>query len=63
LRRRPKDWLILPVFIGITFCMSLMKAYALFTINEHTWLTRAVAVVDGKVARVGEAAQHRQPGM
>jgi hypothetical protein len=37
--------------------MSLVKAYALFTINEHKWLTRAVAVVDGNVKRVSEAAQ------
>lgn len=57
LRRRPADWLILPVFIAITFYMSLVKAYALFTINEHKWLTRAVAMVDGKAARVSEAAQ------
>jgi cellulose synthase/poly-beta-1,6-N-acetylglucosamine synthase-like glycosyltransferase len=57
LRRRPEDWLILPVFIVITYYMSLVKGYALCTINEHKWLTRAVAVVDGKVARVSEAAQ------
>jgi len=57
LRRRPKDWLILPVYIAINYYMSLIKAYALFTINEHKWLTRAVAVVDGKVVRVSEAAQ------
>jgi hyaluronan synthase len=52
LRRRPADWLILPIFIAVTYYMSLVKAYALFTINEHKWLTRAVAVVDGKVERV-----------
>jgi hyaluronan synthase len=57
LRRRPKDWLILPVFLAVTYYMSLVKAYALFTINEHKWLTRAVAMVDGKAARVSEAAQ------
>jgi hyaluronan synthase len=57
LRRRPQDWLILPVYIVINYYMSLIKAYALFTINEHKWLTRAVAVVDGKVSRVSEAAQ------
>jgi cellulose synthase/poly-beta-1,6-N-acetylglucosamine synthase-like glycosyltransferase len=57
LRRRPADWLILPMFIGVTYYMSLVKAYALFTINEHKWLTRAVAMVDGKAARVTEAAQ------
>jgi hyaluronan synthase len=57
LRRRPADWLILPIFLVITYYMSLVKAYALFTINEHKWLTRAVAMVDGKAARVSEAAQ------
>lgn len=57
LLRRPADWLILPIFIAITYYMSLVKAYALFTINEHKWLTRAVAVVDGKVARVSQEAQ------
>jgi cellulose synthase/poly-beta-1,6-N-acetylglucosamine synthase-like glycosyltransferase len=57
LRRRPADLLILPIFIGVTFYMSLVKAYALFTINEHKWLTRAVAMVNGKAARVTEAAQ------
>ncbi len=61
LKRRPSDWLILPFFIGMTYYMSLLKAYALFTINEHKWLTRAVAVVDGKVARVSEATQEQQP--
>jgi hyaluronan synthase len=57
LMRRPADWLILPIFIAMNYYMSLVKAYALFTINEHKWLTRAVAVVDGKVERVSQAAQ------
>jgi hyaluronan synthase len=56
LRRRPADWLILPIFIGVTFYMSLVKAYALCTINEHKWLTRAVAVVNGEVRRVAPSA-------
>jgi cellulose synthase/poly-beta-1,6-N-acetylglucosamine synthase-like glycosyltransferase len=57
LQRCPRDWLILPIFIAVTYLMSLVKAYALFTINEHKWLTRPVAVVDGKVERVGVALQ------
>ncbi|HEX5690633.1 MAG TPA: glycosyltransferase, partial [Roseiflexaceae bacterium] len=57
LRRRPMDLAILPVFLGVTYYMSLVKAYSLFTINEHKWLTRAVAMVDGKAARVSEASQ------
>ena len=55
LRRRPADWVILPLFIVVTYYMSLVKAYALFTITEHKWLTRAVAVVNGQVTRVTEA--------
>ncbi len=50
--RRPADWLILPVFIAMTYYMSLVKAYALLTINEHKWLTRPVALVNGRVERV-----------
>ena len=57
LRRRPADWLLLPLFVVMNYYMSLVKAYALFTINQHKWLTRAVAMVDGKAARVNEASQ------
>lgn len=57
LQRRPKDWLILPFYIAMTYYMSLIKGYALFTINEHKWLTRPVAIVDGKAERVSEADQ------
>jgi hyaluronan synthase len=57
LRRRPADWLIVPLFILITYSMSLVKTYALCTLNEHRWLTRAVALVNGEVRRVSEAAQ------
>jgi hyaluronan synthase len=59
LRRRPADWLILPIFLAMTYYMSLVKAYALCTLNEHKWLTRAVAVVHGEVRRVSETAQSR----
>jgi cellulose synthase/poly-beta-1,6-N-acetylglucosamine synthase-like glycosyltransferase len=57
LRRRPTDLLIVPLFIGVTYYMSLIKTYALFTLTQHKWLTRAVAVVNGKVERVSESAQ------
>lgn len=60
LRRRPHDLLILPIFVAVTLMMSLVKAYALFTINEHKWLTRPVAVVNGKVERVSIAVQEGQ---
>jgi hyaluronan synthase len=57
LRRRPADWLIVPIFIAITYYMSLIKTYALCTLTQHKWLTRAVAVVNGKVARVDQPIQ------
>jgi cellulose synthase/poly-beta-1,6-N-acetylglucosamine synthase-like glycosyltransferase len=55
-RRRPGDLLILPFYIVITFYMSLVKAYALFTLNEHKWLTRDVQMVNNQAARVGNTA-------
>lgn len=58
--RKPKDWLILPLYIGVTYYMSFIKGYALFTINQHKWLTRAVAMVDGKAARVSNEEQAGQ---
>lgn len=57
LYRRPSDILILPIYIAVTYYMSLVKGYALITINEHKWLTRAVAIVDGQVQRVSESEQ------
>ena len=53
LRRRPADLLIMPLYIAITYYMSLVKTYALCTLTQHKWLTRAVAVVNGQVTRVG----------
>jgi cellulose synthase/poly-beta-1,6-N-acetylglucosamine synthase-like glycosyltransferase len=57
LRRRPADLLIVPLFIGVTYYMSLVKTYSLCTLTQHKWLTRAVAVVNGKVERVEVAAK------
>lgn len=41
LQRRPADWLIVPIFVAVTLFVSLVKIYALLTINEHKWLTRS----------------------
>jgi hypothetical protein len=41
----------------MNYYMSLVKAYSLFTIRQHKWLTRAVAVVNGEVQRVSEGEQ------
>ncbi|MEX0665007.1 MAG: glycosyltransferase [Acidimicrobiia bacterium] len=40
LRRRPADLLILPLFVGLTFVMALVKIYALATVATQGWLTR-----------------------
>lgn len=60
LQRRPGDWPIVPIFVAVTIFMALVKIYALLTVNEHRWLTRSVAMVDGKATRIGEAANVKQ---
>jgi hyaluronan synthase len=50
--RKPQNIYILPLFIGISIYMALLKIFALATIGQHKWLTRDVAVVDGEVQRV-----------
>jgi cellulose synthase/poly-beta-1,6-N-acetylglucosamine synthase-like glycosyltransferase len=57
LMRQPRDLLMIPLFVAMTYYMSLVKAYSLFTITQHKWLTRAVAVVNGEVQRVSESDQ------
>ena len=59
LRRYPQDFVLLPVFIGVTFLMTFVKAYALATVHHHKWLTRQVEVVNDTVVRSGsdQAAQ------
>jgi len=57
LLRQPRDLFIIPIFVVMNYYMSLVKAYSLFTIRQHKWLTRAVAVVNGEVRRVSESDQ------
>jgi hyaluronan synthase len=59
LRRRPADLLILPLYIAVTYYMSFVKIYALLTLKQHEWLTRDVAVVDGKVQRVSSTSRNK----
>ncbi len=54
--RRPGDLLILPLYIAMTYYMSFVKIYALLTLKQHQWLTRDVAIVNGKIRRVSSAA-------
>ncbi len=52
LQRRPLDTLLLPAFILVTFVVAALKIVALLSIRRQRWLTRDVAVVDGKITRV-----------
>lgn len=40
LRRRPQDIIILPFFVPYQFLTSIVKMYALFTLNSQGWITR-----------------------
>jgi cellulose synthase/poly-beta-1,6-N-acetylglucosamine synthase-like glycosyltransferase len=52
--RRPRDWLLLPLFIGTSFFLSLMKFYAFFTMNQQGWITRSGATVDYEMPFTGD---------
>jgi len=38
LKRRPKDIVILPVYVAVNFSIALIKLYALVTITEQKWI-------------------------
>jgi len=57
LRRRPENLRYVPVFIGVSLIMALIKIFSLLTIRRQAWLTRQVAVVDGVVQRTGEGSE------
>lgn len=40
LKEKPSDVFLLPVYILMTFVMSLIKIYAFFTIDKQGWITR-----------------------
>ncbi len=51
LRRKPRDMLLLPAFVVVSFLMALVRIQALITIRTQRWLTRDVAVVGGELKR------------
>jgi thiol:disulfide interchange protein len=55
--RKPQNLVRLPLFIGISIYMALLKIFALLTIGQHKWLTRDVAVVDGQVQRLSPGGE------
>jgi cellulose synthase/poly-beta-1,6-N-acetylglucosamine synthase-like glycosyltransferase len=59
--RKPQNLVLLPMFIGISIYMALLKIFALLTIRQHKWLTRDVAVVDGLVQRVAPGGGALEP--
>lgn len=38
LKRRPKDILVLPVYVGVSFLIAIVKIYALVTIRKQKWI-------------------------
>jgi cellulose synthase/poly-beta-1,6-N-acetylglucosamine synthase-like glycosyltransferase len=61
LRREPRDVLILPHYVALTFVMAAVKAYSLATIHHHKWLTREVEVVNDRVVHGRPQARDRTP--
>lgn len=53
LERKPTDFFLMPVVIGLSFAMALVKIFALLTMRKQLWLTRDVAVIDGQLVRTG----------
>lgn len=51
LERRPADALLLPAFVLTSFATAVLKIIALLTVRKQKWLTRDVAVIDGKLTR------------
>ncbi len=49
--RRPLDVFLLPVYVPLSFFLSLVRAHSLFTINRHEWLTRNVAMRGNRAVR------------
>jgi hyaluronan synthase len=57
LERRPRHFVtMMPLFIGLSFVMAVVKIFALMTIRTQRWLTRDVAVSakSKQVVRTGE---------
>lgn len=55
--RRPSEFMLLPLFIGVTFVNALIRIYALFTLNKQGWLTRPVGMENGEVVRLPVASE------
>jgi cellulose synthase/poly-beta-1,6-N-acetylglucosamine synthase-like glycosyltransferase len=51
--RQPRDWLILPLFIGTSFFLSVVKFYAFFTMNKQGWITRSMTTVESRGPVIG----------
>ena len=49
--RRPLDVLLLPIYVPLSFFLSLVRAHSLLTINRHEWLTRNVAMQGNRAVR------------
>ena len=42
LRRKPKDILIVPIYVAVNFLIALIKLYALVTIDDQKWIREEI---------------------
>ena len=59
--RQPRDVLLMPVVIVMSFALALVKIGALLTIRKQKWLTRDVAVVNNKIVRTPGPSRSATP--
>jgi hypothetical protein len=52
LRRNPKDFLILPVYLGINFLMALTRLYALVTIRDQHIIRGIMKVNASRIKKI-----------
>jgi cellulose synthase/poly-beta-1,6-N-acetylglucosamine synthase-like glycosyltransferase len=53
--RKPKDLIYLPIYIMYQYILMLIKIYAIFTLNNRNWGSRAVKMdANNEVLRTGE---------
>ncbi len=63
LHRKPSHFLIIPIFVLVSFAVALVKIYALLTVRKQRWLTRQVEVIDGEIVRTGDDSSAEEPAI
>jgi cellulose synthase/poly-beta-1,6-N-acetylglucosamine synthase-like glycosyltransferase len=52
----PSRILYVPIFIPFQYALALVRIYTLLTLNDRSWGTRSISVVNNQVVRVGDKA-------